>query len=162
MTWSVIGADRVIIDPFIGQVSSSGSMEISPYYNSSYTLTAYSAAGVANEARIIKVNADPTCSVVNSSIRWSPSERALYPVTSEPPVITSFTIEPAEIASGETVTLRWDVKGAAAVYISPDVGSMPVTGSTIIAPLSSRQYVLIARNAFDTVSATTQVTVVAK
>jgi hypothetical protein len=75
-----------------------------------------------------------------------------------PPIIQSFTAEPASIAAGQASTLRWSVTGATSLSLSPGIGT--VAGSSrAVNPSATTEYTLTAGNAFGSASAKTTVTV---
>jgi hypothetical protein len=82
------------------------------------------------------------------------------PVTPNPPqvqlkpFITLFDITPNVIRKhlGEKATLRWDVNGATNVYISGGIGNVPNSGSRIVTPAGTTNYVITATNANGTVT----------
>jgi hypothetical protein len=82
----------------------------------------------------------------------------IKPSTGSPPSIFSFSASPANIGTGESSLLSWSVSGATSLSISPGVGA--VTGSsTTVTPATTTQYTLTAANASGTVTAQTTVTV---
>lgn len=68
---------------------------------------------------------------------------ALWP-SPQPPVVKSFTAEPATVKRGGVVTLRWQVEGADKVEIE-GLGEKPPTGELPVAPGDSATYRLVAR-----------------
>jgi hypothetical protein len=86
----------------------------------------------------------------------------IYTSTTEPtgaaPAISSFSASAATVTAGTPVTLSWNVSGASYVTISPQVG--PVRGSsTSVSPAASTTYVLTATNAYGSTTATVSVKV---
>ncbi len=75
------------------------------------------------------------------------------------PVINSFTANPSYIQPGQSATLIWTVSNASNVLISPNVGSVPETGTFTVQPIYTTTYTLTATNSGGTVSASTTVTV---
>lgn len=63
----------------------------------------------------------------------------------DPPEI-AFTAEPAAIKSGESGMLAWNVTGAAAVDIQPDIGRVGPSGQRKITPAKTTTYSLSASN----------------
>ena len=74
------------------------------------------------------------------------------------PVITSFTANPGSIQSGQSSTLSWSVTGATTLSISPGVGTVTGT-STTVSPIGTTMYTLTALNAGGSVTMQTTVTV---
>ena len=64
----------------------------------------------------------------------------------EPPSILLFTATPAEINSGSSSTLKWEVKDAATVTIDQGIGEVAVNGSKELAPSKTTAYTLTATN----------------
>jgi hypothetical protein len=63
------------------------------------------------------------------------------------PTISSFTASPNKVAPGASTTLNWTTSGATSVTITPDVGSVPVNGSTSVVVNENTLYTLSATNA---------------
>ena len=81
---------------------------------------------------------------------------------SESPVIATFEASPEEINAGMTSTLTWNVMDATSVNISPDVGSVNMSGSVAVSPTATTDYILTASNEYDTVISTISVSVLTK
>jgi hypothetical protein len=62
------------------------------------------------------------------------------------PVVASFDASPSTITSGQEVTLQWVVTGANSVSISPDIGTVPASGTRVVSPETKAIYTLIANN----------------
>jgi hypothetical protein len=63
-----------------------------------------------------------------------------------PPTINSFTASPASISSGQRTTLSWDVSGATAITIQPEIGTVGASGSLLLSPPAGITYTLTATN----------------
>ncbi|MGB7846304.1 MAG: IPT/TIG domain-containing protein [Candidatus Acidiferrum sp.] len=74
------------------------------------------------------------------------------------PTITSFTASSTSISSGTAVTLSWQVSGASYVIVSPTVGAVRGT-STSVSPTTTTTYTLYAANAFGQTTSSLQITV---
>jgi len=70
----------------------------------------------------------------------------------EPPSILFFTATPAEIDSGASSTLKWDVKDAASVTIDQGIGEVAASGSKELSPSKTTAYTLTATNAGGTLT----------
>jgi peptidoglycan-associated lipoprotein len=68
------------------------------------------------------------------------------PSKQDMPVI-EFSISPATITAGGSVTLTWKVTNATSVMIDHGVGSVPVSGTKNVTPTTSTIYKLTASNA---------------
>jgi hypothetical protein len=69
-----------------------------------------------------------------------------------PPAIILFNASPSEIISGQSTTLKWDIKDAANVAIDQGVGEVAAAGSVKLSPAKTIAYTLTATNAGGTVS----------
>jgi len=67
------------------------------------------------------------------------------------PEVTFFKADKSNIENGSSTTLRWEVKGAAAINIDGGVGNVPASGSTEVKPSGISAYNLTASNAGGTV-----------
>lgn len=80
-----------------------------------------------------------------------------------PPVVNAFSASPSYIKPGETATLVWTVSDvlerSVTVTISPEIGSVPASGSYVVSPTSTTTYTLTATNEDGTVTASTTITV---
>lgn len=75
------------------------------------------------------------------------------------PVIEQFTASTAEGPMAAEVELRWRVRNATQLHITPHVGDVLGGGNVIVRPLATTTYTLTAANATGSVSATTTYTV---
>jgi uncharacterized repeat protein (TIGR02543 family) len=75
------------------------------------------------------------------------------------PIINSFSADSPSIAAGESSTLSWSVTDASSVTIDNGVGSVALTGTTTVSPITTTTYTLTATNTAGSVTATTTVTV---
>ena len=82
----------------------------------------------------------------------------LSPAAGSSPVIHSFTATPAAIEPGGSVSLAWQVSGAAGLSISPGIGAVSGT-SIMVSPKATTRYILSASNAAGSVKAEVTVTV---
>jgi len=108
---------------------------VGPYPNSdtTYTLTATNAVGT-----------------VSSSVHIT-----VIP----PPVISSFTATPSNVAAGAATTLSWSVTGAVSLSINNGVGTVTGTSVDVIPPSgTTTTYTLTANSGYGTRTATTSVT----
>jgi hypothetical protein len=85
----------------------------------------------------------------------------VVPAGSGQPVVKSFNASPGQIAPGDASTLSWDVSGAGTVSIAPDIGNVALSGTRVVLPTNTTIYTLTATNAVGTVTASTEVAVVA-
>ncbi len=80
-------------------------------------------------------------------------------VAAPPPQIAGFSAEPSAIAQGQSATLSWSVSGATSLTIDNGVGDVTGTTSRSVAPAATTSYLLTARNATGSVTASATVTV---
>lgn len=75
------------------------------------------------------------------------------------PVVNFFLAEPNIILEGESSTLSWNVTGADSVTISPDIGSVSLSGTLSVNPSNTTTYTLVATNSTGSVTSMALVTV---
>lgn len=140
LSWSVQGADTVVIDKNVGAQSSvnTGSAAVSPSVTTTYTLTA-SKNGVSSQAQ--------------TTVLVSSQPDAVFK-----PVINSFSVSPSSVSPGQKAVLSWDVSANPSASFSLDNSIGSVTGtSAIIYPAQTTTYTLTATNSAGSASA--QVTI---
>jgi len=145
LTWDIIGAKSININQGVGGVASKGSTQVAPSATAEYTLIAASDYG--STTRSVTVSVDTT------NLSTGPA------ITKNPPAIKTFTASQNLITLADNITLTWSVDGARTVSISPDVGTVPSSGWTMVIPTASTTYKLTAVNTFGTETAETTVTV---
>ena len=147
LTWDVIGSATMYINQGVGGVLSKGSKEVIPTSTTTYTLTADS--GNSKVSKSITVTVDTTNTSTTSTA-----------ITKAPPAINTFSASQNSIMLGDNITLTWAVNGARTVSISPDVGTVPSSGWTMVIPTATTTtYELSAVNTFGTETAEATVTV---
>jgi len=134
LIWNVVDASSVRIEPGVGNVSSTGTVAITPNETTTYVITALGPGGSAVNTATVVVNQPP-------------------------PVIVSFTVSPSAITSGQSANLSWNVTGVDTVIISPGIGSRNASGNQTVNPVATTSYMLTAGNTGGTVSATAVLTV---
>ncbi len=170
LSWSVSGASSVTIDPGIGSVPSTGSRQISPIDNTTYTLNARSTFRSSTASVDVRViNATTTGPMEPEETISEPSEiREPVPAASglpgeanqsgeiangptktgsseeARPAILYFTASPDRIRVGESSELSWNVSGAEIVRIDQGIGRVDAAGSISVYPLETRTYTLTA------------------
>jgi tRNA A-37 threonylcarbamoyl transferase component Bud32 len=120
LEWTTQNADKVRLEPDIGEVSAIGSRTVSPTKSVSYLLTATGPGGTESKSVLMTVRPEPI------------------------PVI-EITASHAMITPGHPTVLRWKVRHADTVSIEPGIGKVPPAGSRIVAPQKSVKYTVTAR-----------------
>jgi hypothetical protein len=120
LSWRTLNADTVNISG-IGNVATSGTLQVSPRTTTTYTLTARNSVN------------DETSSVVVS-------------VISVPTQVFVFgcAATPSTIRPGQSSTLSWTSVNADSVTIQPGVGSVAKTGTISVTPAQSTTYTITA------------------
>ena len=127
LSWSVINADTISIDPGIGSVNPNGSYEIFPTETTTYTLTAVGPGGTTTESVTISVNIPlPTVNI---------------------------SADPEAILLGGSSTLTWSSTYADSCVIEPDIGSVDVNASMSISSEETTTYIITATGPGGTASA---------
>jgi hypothetical protein len=121
LTWSTENADNISIDQGIGTVSASGSLSVSPQETTTYTITATGPTGTSFDTATIYV-IDPSV---------------------PPEVDISATPENISVG-GYSATLTWSSTNADSCIIEPGIGSVDLSGSLRITPLSTTAYTITA------------------
>ncbi len=148
LTWKVNNASTVKIDPFSGNQYSIGSTVVSPTTSTTYVLIASNPGGSVTATALLTVN--PQAEI-------SPEEEV--GPSGDVPIVQSFTVSPSITAAGASATLQWDVTGATSVFIEPNIGYVPLSGSQLVSPSYSSSYVLTASNATNTVTSSVTLSV---
>ncbi len=136
LSWVALNATTVTISPGIGNVSATGSTQVTPATTTTYTLTATNSAGSVNATAVVTVQAAP---VLN-------------------PQIVMYNGSP--LIGGRPIDLELSTVNATAVTIS-GLGSEPVNGSVSTGVLNTTtSYTMTATGANgNTVSAVITITV---
>jgi hypothetical protein len=129
LRWSVSNATSIYIDNGIGAVCPTGSIVFLPSGTTTYALNATNSAGERAEYATVQVSGGGAPSPLSGL-----------------PVINYFTADPPIIAAGSSTTLSWDVSNATSVTIDPGVGSVDLTGTALVSPMTSTNYTLTASN----------------
>ena len=133
LSWNVINADTINIDPGIGSVDSSGSYEVFPTETTTYTLTAVGPGGTTTENVTVSVNIPlPTVNI---------------------------SADPGAISLGEASTLTWSSTHAETCVIEPGIGSVDVNGSISVSPTETIMYTITVTGPGGTSSADVTITV---
>jgi hypothetical protein len=136
LSWKISNADSATISPGVGSVNAqSGSFQVSPNSNTTYTLSAKNA---------------------NSTDTATVSVTVQQPL----PKLAVCTAVPMTINQGESTNIVYNTLNADTVTITPGLGSVSPNGQVTVSPTSNTTYTITATNAFgsDTCSVSVQVT----
>jgi hypothetical protein len=135
LSWSVTGADQIVIDPGLGPVTGT-SIDTTVTATTIFTLSASNRDGTTTRSAVVMVGASSTG-----------------------PVIASFSASPANLpAGGGQTTLSWQVINADSISIDHGIGT--VSGdSTSTSVTATTIFTLTATNASGSNTATTAVVI---
>ena len=85
------------------------------------------------------------------------SAPAAAPVSTEIPVIKSFTADPASIVKGDSTQISWLVTNAKSVVIDNGIGNVALSGSFAVKPTGDVTYKMTAANAAGSANAVVSV-----
>lgn len=125
LRWNTNECDHVRLSTFSGNLSQSGSKTVYPSDDTTYILTAYSTNG-GTDTDSVRIYVDNN----------NDNNSSCY--------INSFTSNNIYINSGDPVTLRWNTTGCSNATISNLGYNVPLSGSQIVYPTSTTNYVLNA------------------
>ncbi len=132
LTWNSLNAQMCVIEPDIGRVSASGSIDVSPEMSTTYTISATGPQGTAK---------------ANAEVSLLPS--------------ADISVSPSSIRVGDSTTLTWNTLNADSCVIEPDIGSVDVNGSIEVWPTDVTTYTITATNEVGTAVESVLVTVTA-
>ena len=139
LTWNVPNATSVTISGVPGTFCASGSVVVSPASSTTYTLTA---------------SGPGTCAAVTLQTTVT---------VNQPLSITGLSAAPNRICAGQSSTLTWSSTGGTSATItdmtSGTVTNVPVNGSLVVTPPTTRTYRLSVTNSVGTVTQDVPVTV---
>jgi OOP family OmpA-OmpF porin len=130
--------------------------------NLEYTIGAYIPFGGATPAAK-PVEPAPTAAPVPVPKAAEPAPALASSAVVVPTVPTvptaALTITPTNVAKGQTVTLNWESKNAAACNIQPGIGPVPPQGVRTITPVANTSYIMECSGAGGRVTSAAGVTV---
>jgi hypothetical protein len=144
LNWEITNASSVSINQGLGSVALKGNRAVTPSSTITYTISATNQYGSSTASTQVIVKGSPPIG--------TPSSFNL-------PVVAIFTAEPANIMSGSTAILKWEVQNSFDIDIAPGLSIIPPKGSREISPAFPTTYILTARNAQGSIIATTTLTV---
>lgn len=120
LTWTTENADKCSINPGFPNLATSGSVDVYPSADTTYTLTAISLSGkTENLSRSVTIN---------------------------PVQITDFTAVPDYgVVLGTPVTLAWNTASSTSVSISPNIGQVQPNAQKLVIPGAKTTYTLSAQ-----------------
>ena len=127
LRWNTTDCDHVKLSSYSGNVSLNGSKTVYPSDDTTYTLTAYDIYG-NHQTDTIKIYVDNNNNNNNSNCS-----------------IDSFTASNTYVNQGNPVTLRWYTSNCNNISVST-IGTVYASGSQIIYPTYSTNYILTASN----------------
>jgi serine/threonine-protein kinase len=134
LQWQTQNATEVFIDQGIGPVQASGSRQVTPSTSTTYTLTARGEGQAAKSSVTISVAALAK------------------------PSISTFESGSDRIQQGQSTKLIWATQNATDISIT-ELGSVQSSGSRVVSPTKTTDYVLTAKGTGGTVTKSVQVIV---
>jgi tRNA A-37 threonylcarbamoyl transferase component Bud32 len=157
LRWNVRHADKVRIEPGIGDVPSTGTRIVAPEKSVKYVVTATGVGGTAQRSVELIVAPKPT--PPSGGTRTARVPIVVEPAPAPAPTLT-LTAKPQVIQAGEEAVLEWEAQNAFNVRIEPDLGVFPLTGRVKVKPTKSVTYSATAPGPLGTqASATAHITV---
>jgi len=118
LTWNSADADTCVIEPDIYEVDPNGTLFVEPTETTAYTIVATGPGGTATDEVTVTVrNPEPT---------------------------VEFSVEPETLILGESTTLTWSSEYADTCVIEPDIGSVELNGSILVAPTQTTTFTITA------------------
>ncbi|MEW6079978.1 MAG: PASTA domain-containing protein, partial [Thermodesulfobacteriota bacterium] len=133
LSWTSTYANACEITPDIGVVAPNGSIEVTPFQTTAYTITATGTGGTASANVTVTVD-------------------TLLPYV-------SFSVEPETILPGHSATLKWESYLADSCLISPDIGPVDMAGNITVSPAQTTTYTITVTGPGGTVTATATINV---
>jgi len=118
LNWFSEFADTCSIEPGIGNVNLSGSVEISPAETTTYTLTAIGSGGTTTTSFTVNI---------------------IYPAP-----IVEISANPETLVSGQSSTLTWSSTNADTAVIDQGIGSVSANGTITVSPTGTTTYTITA------------------
>ncbi len=133
LSWNSQCATDCSIDPGIGSVALSGSLDVTPEIDTAYSLICTNHGGSTIRPAYVSTNCGGNT-----------------------PTVEITAIDNCDWSPGDPVTLRWSARGVESCEIDPGIGTVLCSGSMVITPSEPTEYTLIAQGPFgefrDTVS----------
>ncbi len=132
LSWQSPDIESCIIEPDIGVVGSSGSIQVSPTTSTDYTITVIGPLGPVSSTIKVTVLAPPKVSISAS---------------------------PQAIFKGGSTNLSWSSTDVTSCVIEPGIGAVGPSSSKLISPSETTTYTITATNPLGTTTAETTVSV---
>lgn len=132
LSWTSTNADTVNIDPYWGDVGTSGSLVDNPWDTTTYIITATGPGGTATASVTVTV---------------------IYPPT------VTIDANPSTIYPGQSSTLTWTSSDADQVSIDNGIGNVEPNDSLVVTPTQTTTYTITATGPGGTATASVTVTV---
>ncbi len=137
LSWSTKDASSAEIDGGVGNVNTSGEVDVTVTQNTTFKLTAKGADGRTTEDSF--------------TVRVAQPPKA--------PAIVSFTPSATKIKPGDSVTLNWTTADASSTTINGNPVNPPSSGSLPVSPTETTTYTLVANGSGNVTPARQLVTV---
>jgi len=147
LSWNTTNCTSATIYPTLGNVTTSGSRNVSPTSNMIYTLTA--SGDRTTYTKTVTINVSPVPPQLCKDTTATNYNGAL-PCTYPPKpacVINSFSTSETSITSGDSAILSWNTSNCTSVTIYPIIGNTSISGSQVVSPTSTKIYTLTALGA---------------
>ena len=132
LSWTSQDGVSAAIDQGVGPVALSGTRNVSPNANTTYTLTITGLGGTITRTAAV----------------------AVYPLPAG-----TFSALPTTIDEGQSATLTWTSSNTTSASINQGVGAVALSGSTVVTPAATTTYTLTLTGPVASVDKTTTVTV---
>ncbi len=137
LQWQSSNVTDLSINPAIGAVGASGTLQVSPKVTTTYEISAKTGSGKIIKATVtVQVQQVVVTTIVPTG----------SPISAEIcPVIKDFIISTKMVKKGENFTITWNVQQADTVAINAFAENLPLSGSATISLQSSKDITLYAR-----------------
>ncbi|MCM0083534.1 OmpA family protein [Geomonas sp. Red32] len=146
LSWTSKDATNCDIQPGIGAVPASGSMQVTPDDTMVYTLTCTGEGGTAKDTARATVQLPPPAPVP------APAPKPLLPSN-------NLAVQPQTVMKGQSATLMWSSRNASDCAIDQGVGAVNLQGSMPVTPAEDTSYTLTCNGAGGSVTSSARVAV---
>ncbi|GFO55654.1 hypothetical protein GMSM_26610 [Geomonas sp. Red276] len=149
LSWSSKDATNCEIQPGIGPVPTSGSMQVTPDDGTVYTLTCTGEGGTAKDTARANVQLPAP---VPAPVPVPPKPKALLPSN-------NLAVQPQAVMKGQSATLMWSSRNASDCAIDQGIGAVNLQGSMPITPAEDTSYTLTCNGPGGSVTSAARVAV---